>query len=244
MLRRRRTAALAAATALAAAGLALAPSTPASADNGTYVNSASIGSFYMGAESAKTFTITIDADGAEEVDWTLSSAKNSCYVFEYGDASYAGGGIWKDTFTITQSDRGYDNSCAGAMVLEVDAWNWDTYGSDSEEFVINFKRQARIVGHNYGPEPVRKGGTVTGTAKLERISWVDNRYHGDSNATLYSQFRTTSGSYSTVRTVTTDGSGYVTSKNTQSVDGCWRFVAPGYSTTTSYTNKGDCVDSV
>ena len=238
---RNRLAALVASSALAAAGVALAPAS-ASADNGTYINSASIGSFYMGAQASKTFTVTFDADGADGgVDWWLESA-GGCYVFESGTAEYAGGGLYTDTFLIFNDDL--TNACAGAMELHSSAYASDYSSSDSEDFVINFKRQARLVGQNFGPEPVRKGGTVTGTAKLERVSWDDGQYHGDANAYLYSQFRTTTGSYSTVRKVLTDSHGYATSKNTQSVDGCWRFVSLGYSTTTSYTPPGDCVDSV
>jgi len=116
-------------------------------------------------------------------------------------------------------------------------------GWDDEEFVVDFKRASVFSGQNFGPEPVRSGGTVTGTATLKRASWDDNAYHGVPAPPVLAQFRTATGQYATVKTVTGDSAGKVTAAATQKVDGCWRFSFAGYSTTTASTPAGDCVDS-
>lgn len=237
---RHRIPALAATAALAFAALGLAPA-PASADEGTYINSAKIDSFSMGTQASKTFTITFNADGAEEgIDWWIESP-SGCYIFETGTAEYSGTRTFKDTFTIFDSDL--TNDCASTLEVHADAFGRDYIGYDSEDFLLSFKRQARIVGLNFGPEPVRKGATVTGTATLERANWNTGTYKADARAKVYSQFRTHTGKYATVRAVTSDSNGKLRSSNTQNVDGCWRFSSPGYSTTTGYSATGDCIDA-
>lgn len=240
----RRVTALAATAVLAGAGLALPPA-PAAADYGTYVNAASVRSFWMGAESAKTFTVSIDAEGASAVDWSIESAHPDCSVVDHGTAGYRGGNTWTDTFTITRSERGDDHACAGAMVLRVYAYGASPdYGYDDASFVTALRRQARIRRTDFGPEPVERGSTVTGSAVLQRISWVDNRWHGDADETASVQFRTMTGRYGDVRSVRSDAAGRLRTSGRQSVDGCWRFVTRGYSTTIGTSPSGDCVDTV
>lgn len=238
----RRLTALAATAVLAGAGLVLSP---AAADYGTDVHAASVTSFWMGAETSKTFTVRIDAEGAEGVNWSIESADPDCSVFDYGTASPRGGSSWTDTFTITRSERGNHHACAGAMVLKVQAYGGSPgYGYDDATFVTTFRRQARVTRQDFGPEPVRRGSTVTGTAVLQRISWVDHRWHGDADETAAVQFRTMSGTYGDVRTVRSDAAGRLRTSGSQRADGCWRFVTRGYSTTIGTSPSGDCVDTV
>ena len=94
---------------------------------------------------------------------------------------------------------------------------------------------------NTFPEPVRKGGTVTVTGKLERANWDDGKYHGHAARPAELQFRTTNGSYRTVKTVVGSSTGVYRTTAAQSVKGCWRLVFPGSTTTTAAKTAGDCV---
>lgn len=103
------------------------------------------------------------------------------------------------------------------------------------------KRKARFVAVNAGPEPVRRGGTVTVTGTLERLDPADGKYHVYTGRTAQLQFRTMSGSYATVKSVT-GAEGRFTARATQQKAGCWRWSLEGSSTTTSATAAGDCVN--
>lgn len=102
-------------------------------------------------------------------------------------------------------------------------------------------RAARL-STNAAPEPVRKGRTVTVTGTLSRADWDSLRYRGYGSRPVSLQFRTTAGSYRTVKTVSTAKDGGVRATITASKDGCFRFVFPGSATTAAVTSPGDCVD--
>ncbi|WP_328554777.1 MULTISPECIES: calcium-binding protein [unclassified Streptomyces] len=96
---------------------------------------------------------------------------------------------------------------------------------------------------NASPEPVTKGRTITVTGKLTRANWDDRKYHGYTGQPVKLQFRKAgSSTYSTVRTVDTDGSGNVKATATASVDGTWRYYFAGTSTTPAVAATGDSVD--
>lgn len=96
---------------------------------------------------------------------------------------------------------------------------------------------------NASPEPVTKGRTITVTGKLTRASWDDRQYHGYTGQPVKLQFRKAgSSTYSTVKTVNTDGSGNVKTTVTASGDGTWRYYFAGTSTTPAVAATGDYVD--
>lgn len=244
MSARRRTVALAlvaATSATAATCLALAG--PATAEYGTEITAASIPAFSMGTETSKTFTVTAAVTGADQVDFVLHGAAANCWrLWEYGDMRADGAGRYSATFTITRAER--DNACAGTATLRISAADsTGAHGWDDRDFPVLFQRQSRFASYNFSPEPVRKGGTVTGVGAVQRASWDDNAYHAIDRPPLAMQFRTLTGSYATVKTVTADSAGRVSSKATQSADGCWHWLFAGYSTTTPVTSTADCVDS-
>jgi hypothetical protein len=96
---------------------------------------------------------------------------------------------------------------------------------------------------NAGPEPVYKGKTITSTGKLSRANWEDNAYHGYTNQPVKLQFRKAGTStYTTVKTVYSDGYGNLKATATAQYDGYWRFSFAGTTTTPAVNATGDYVD--
>ncbi len=201
----------------------------------------------MGAQSTKTFTVTakVSTGSPEDTDvsWSLSPSHPDCYMFEYGDMGYVGGTTFSDDFVLSRADLS-GNVCAGAWTLEAHAFDFGASpGSDDYERVVYFKRRSGISNNNAGPEPVSKDGTVTVSADLKRVSWNNFRYYGMAGARAELQFRAAGESYETVKTVTADDSGRLRTSIRQYVDGCYRWVFRGYSTTAAAVSAGDCVDA-
>lgn len=95
---------------------------------------------------------------------------------------------------------------------------------------------------NATPEPVRKGKTITIKGSLTRANWEAGTYRAYTKQKVALQYRTTKGSYATVKTLTTNSDGNVKTTVTATKDGCYRLVFAGTSTTRSKTTKGDCID--
>ncbi|MEV3853923.1 hypothetical protein AB0J38_06300 [Streptomyces sp. NPDC050095] len=94
------------------------------------------------------------------------------------------------------------------------------------------------------PEPVTKGKTLTVTGKLSYADWeLHGGYLGYTGKQVKLQFRKKGTStYTTVKTVTTDGSGNAKATATASVDGYWRFTFTGLPNTAPAWATGDYVD--
>ncbi|MFI7499226.1 hypothetical protein ACIBVL_12065 [Streptomyces sp. NPDC049687] len=97
---------------------------------------------------------------------------------------------------------------------------------------------------NATPEPVTKGKTLTVTGKLARADWETlGGYHGYSGMKVQLQFRKkTATAYTLVKTVTADSYGTLKTTVKASVDGYWRYVFTGSSSTSAATSAGDYVD--
>lgn len=106
---------------------------------------------------------------------------------------------------------------------------------------VTLLRWSRIT-TNASPEPVSKGATITVAGKLSRASWDDLEYHGYANHPVDLQFRTPTGTYSTLETIDTSSTGTLKTTVKASADGCFRFVFRGSTTTAPVTGTGDCVD--
>jgi hypothetical protein len=105
-------------------------------------------------------------------------------------------------------------------------------------------RDARLTA-NAAPEPVKKGKTLTVTGKLSRADWETSggcRAYTGQKVKL--QFRKKGASaYTTVKSVTTDGSGNLKATVKAATDGYWRYSFAATSTTTAAVNAtGDYVD--
>jgi hypothetical protein len=97
---------------------------------------------------------------------------------------------------------------------------------------------------NAAPEPVAKGKTLTVTGKLARVDWeTSGGYHGYAGQKVKLQFRKKGAdAYTTVKTVTTSGTGGLKTTVKASTDGYWRYSYAGSTTTAPVTAPGDYVD--
>ncbi len=96
---------------------------------------------------------------------------------------------------------------------------------------------------NAGPEPVKKGATLTVTGKLTRAHWDTGTYKGYTNQPVKLQFKKKGAtSYTTVKTVTSSSTGALKTTVKASADGNWRYSFAGTSTTPAVTVAGDFVD--
>jgi hypothetical protein len=92
------------------------------------------------------------------------------------------------------------------------------------------------------PEPVRSGATVTVTGRLERASWDSRSYRGYGGQPVVLEFRTETGSYQAVKTVTTAADGSARTSLKASQDGFYRFRFAGNGTSGASRAAGDHVD--
>ncbi|MER5938283.1 hypothetical protein ABT121_13280 [Streptomyces sp. NPDC001928] len=97
---------------------------------------------------------------------------------------------------------------------------------------------------NAAPEPVTKGKNLTITGKLSRADWETlGGQHGYAGQKAKLQFRKKGTStYTTVKTITTDGSGNLKTTAKATTDGYWRYTFAGTSTTAPANAAGDYVD--
>lgn len=95
---------------------------------------------------------------------------------------------------------------------------------------------------NATPEPVTAGHTLAVAGKLTRANWQTRKYTGYTKRTVTLQFKPAGGTYASVGTVTSHTKGAVKKTVTAKVDGCYRFVFAGSSTTSKVTSTPDCVD--
>ncbi|MFD9863532.1 calcium-binding protein [Streptomyces alboflavus] len=155
------------------------------------------------------------------------------------------------TVTITVNPKaslennGLRNHLAGG------SWNlYAAAGGKDDDYVvkatlksgIRLKRAAKLT-VNASPEPVKKGRTITVAGALTRANWDTKKYAGYTQQPVKLQFKKKGASaYSTVKTVKSDRKGNVKTTVKASVDGTFRYVFAGTSTTPAVTSTGDFVD--
>lgn len=121
-------------------------------------------------------------------------------------------------------------------------WTKVGYAEGDALATVKLQRSARLTA-NAAPEPVKKGRTLTVTGALTRANWDTDKYAGYSAQSVKLQFRKKGSSvYSTVKTVKTSTTGGLKTTVTASVDGYYRFVFAGTSTTPAVSAAGDFVD--
>ncbi|MFD5699699.1 calcium-binding protein [Streptomyces lasiicapitis] len=107
---------------------------------------------------------------------------------------------------------------------------------------IRLKRASRLT-VNASPEPVKKGKTITVSGALTRANWDTKKYAGYTQQPVQLQFKKKgASSYSTVKTVKSDTKGNLKTTVKASVDGTFRYVFAGTSTTPAVTSAGDAID--
>jgi hypothetical protein len=224
-----------------AASALILSAAPAQAAAAPVIDDTLATSFALGVSRSTSFTLAARVTGASSV--TVANASTRADACD----------TWSETLTKVDArtfgddfeapadmfaDHG-GNGCAGTWRATFTAKG--TGGQDTATATYSVRRQARIVRLNASPEPVRKGAKVTVTAKLERASWDDGRYHGYARRTAELQFKTVDGSYRTVKEVVGSSTGTYRTTATQKVKGCWRLVFRGSGTTTPAKVAGDCV---
>lgn len=96
---------------------------------------------------------------------------------------------------------------------------------------------------NASPEPVKKGKTITVTGALTRANWDTSKYAGYTNQSVKLQFKKKgSTTYTDVKTIKSGSAGALKTTVTATVDGTFRYVFAGTSTTPAVTSSGDFVD--
>lgn len=123
-----------------------------------------------------------------------------------------------------------------------------TYTDDHQESAATFpeglslRRSTSWDRFGAGPEPVRKGATITVRARLRAANWERRALVGLPSRTVAVEFRTATGSYRKIRTATTGSDGSLTTTVTAVRDGYWRVRYGGSATTGTSRVVGDFVD--
>ena len=108
---------------------------------------------------------------------------------------------------------------------------------------VKLQREARLTGANAAPEPVKKGKTLTVTSKLTRANWETNKFPAYGGQAVKLQFKKKGTSvYKDVKTVKSSSTGALKTTVKATVDGTYRYVFAGTSTTAAVTSAADAVD--
>ncbi|MEV1062361.1 hypothetical protein [Streptomyces sp. NPDC050263] len=107
---------------------------------------------------------------------------------------------------------------------------------------VKLQRLAKMT-VNAAPEPVKKGKTLTVTGKLSRANWDTGVYSGYSTQSVKLQFKKKGSTvYTTLKTVKTSSTGALKTTVKAGVDGTYRYLFAGTSTTPAASSSGDFVD--
>ncbi|MER5382244.1 hypothetical protein ABT040_18500 [Streptomyces sp. NPDC002688] len=113
---------------------------------------------------------------------------------------------------------------------------------ETRSATVQLKRAAKAT-TNASPEPVAKGKSITVTGKVTRANWSTKEYDAYSGRTVSLQFRAKGAdTFKTVKKATTSSTGGLKTTVTASVDGYYRWVYYGNSTTGVATSAVDYVD--
>jgi hypothetical protein len=249
--------------ALALGALSIVPAGPAYAAEDCAAPTGSAPSIAVGVHDVKTLTYTVIAhqcirEGDQQIvpnriDVTLAkggvnrATKQATKVATYGDPNFPTT-KWVAKFTFNPAGPGsdvrlWDNSYAGSWrsyVKVTDNYEGEPPFSYSVSGgFFNVKRYARVDSLDASPEPAAANETIA--ARLVRASWNDLKYHGVPYQDVKLQFRTMTGSYSTVKTVKSDVHGRLRTTTPTVASGCYRYYYLGMLTTSAATSPGDCV---
>ncbi len=202
----------------------------------------------VGITDVKSFTVKVtgtDDSGIKGADFYLYGPAEG-FLGLTGDvactASSATESTCSGSFSVNPRVDLWDNGQAGTWYVAamVEA-NDGGFLTSEKAGSFRLQRYSKLSA-NATPEPVSKGGTVTTSGALTRANWETRNYTGYTSQSVALQFRTTTGSYSTVKSVTSGTGGAVKTTATATVDGCWRWSFAGTTTTPAVVSTGDCVD--
>ncbi|MGH4029591.1 calcium-binding protein [Actinomycetota bacterium Odt1-20B] len=209
----------------------------------------------VGTVKKKKFTIAVTAtdpkgvDGASAFLWHGKKLDRADGLLVPGNVEGKCKAVNKTTKTCTVTVVAdpyvdvYGNNLAGQWKV------WAAAGGKQGGFyskdafkTVRVKRAAKLT-VNAAPEPVKKGKTITVTGALTRANWDSGKYAGYAKQPVKLEFKKKgSSTYKALKTVRTDGKGKLRTTVKASVDGTFRYVFAGTSTTPSVKSTGDFVD--
>lgn len=229
----------AAVTAVASIGLALAsPTAGHAASSPSVKKSTSTVTLYATSHSYET----VKVDTGCSVDWAYIEIENAAGDgYDYREIGKDGDGAFSAKFSFA-NDAG-----TGKWYVSLDYWSNCTDAEVNKPDISSFyvKRNTRFVHFNASPEPVRKGRTITVAGSLQRMypyKYPSAGYIAYKGTSVRIEFRTKTGSYSRVATVTTSSTGHFSKHFKASRDGCWRARFLGTSHHAPDVTSGDCVN--
>ncbi|WP_405850676.1 calcium-binding protein [Streptomyces niveus] len=244
---------LTAPTALAnSAPAAPAASVPAAVPTDPVVTGATVNGgkdVVVGTTERKTFTVTVhgsDDSGLQFADVDLLGPAVGFYTTDnYCETATA----CTTTFTVDPHPDPY-NENTDLRNANAGRWYVNTLVDTNDGASLLAKnvggfllKRAAALTVNAAPEPVVKGGTITVTGKLTRANWDTYRYAGYTGRSVALQFRPKTGdTYTTVKTLTTNGTGNLRTTVKAASDGYWRWSFAGTTTTAPKNATGDFVD--
>lgn len=211
---RSRLAAVVAALGLAVTGVAIAPGT-ARADVPCTITNFRPRTVVVGL-SPHTSTFGLSTNDCSTLEhWSLEGED----FFVYTDAP-------QNTFNP------YANSEAGPQDVIATADNAD-FEERQRVFANGFSLKRRTTWQsgtfNASPEPVRRGQVITIKGRLLVADWTNDRYVGYGGRGISVQYRTPTGTYTTIKTTTTASDGSVRTTVPAKATGVWRVVYSGNS---------------
>jgi hypothetical protein len=165
---------------------------------------------------------------------TTATCKGTIDVYPDFELTNADATTWKAIgYAIDFNDEEMDDDV-----------NWNNVGYVDQDALATTKlqRYSKLT-VNASPEPVTKGRTITVTGKLSRANWETHTYKGYAGQPVKLQFRkkgTTT--YTTLKTITSNSTGNLSTTVTASTDGYFRYSFAGTSTTPAVSAAGDFVD--
>ncbi|GAA3141070.1 hypothetical protein GCM10010521_29450 [Streptomyces rameus] len=158
------------------------------------------------------------------------------------------------TIDLYPSEGDLLNTDVGSWTVAVEAGALNGQDPENPDYnKVGFKEQGDmgttrllrnvILTADAGPEPVKKGATLTTTGKLTRVDWQDHKYHAFTSQTVTLQFKKAGTStYTDVKTVKSDAYGNLKATATAAYDGYWRLTYAGSAYASFATAAGDYVD--
>lgn len=243
---------LTAPTALANSAPAAPAAVPASVPTDPVITGAAVNGgkdVVVGTTERKTFTVTVhgsDDSGLQFADVDLLGPAVGFYTTDnYCETATA----CTTTFTVDPHPDPY-NENTDLRNANAGRWYVNTLVDTNDGASLLAKnvggfllKRAAALTVNAAPEPVVKGGTITVTGKLTRANWDTYRYAGYTGRSVALQFRPKAGdTYTTVKTLTTNGTGNLRTTVKATSDGYWRWSFAGTTTTAPKNATGDFVD--
>ncbi len=164
-------------------------------------------------------------------------------------------GYWKaaaDPFYVYKGSEQHtfgprSNSEAGVHDVAVDAYN-DSFFRSRRDLPDSFSLLRRTTwqdkSFNASPEPAKRGSAITVTGRLLVVDWTNDRYVPYAKRGVAVEFRAPTGSYTRVKAVTTDASGWVRTTVPADATGTWRLRYGGNTVAGPAVTVGDTVQVV